>query len=396
MAERDTRRSIRAMDVVLAAGAAAYQVRDLVLSGSGHGPLGPVRGSDVGVWVALSALLLVRRHRPYAVAALAVAADLVSFYPAAEAVALFTIGARTVSRPVRVAVLAASAVLHAAVYLLGSSGGMPRLIPHYALFCAAPLLLGLYVAARGRHDAMLRGRMETMERERVLVEERARSQERRGIAREMHDVVAHGVSHMVFRAGALQMVADSRGAPWAAREADTLQTLGRGVLGELRTVLGLLGGGVTGERVPLPTAADLPALLDRVRADGVPVRLRQAGETDRLEPRYGRTLYRVVQEALTNVARHAPGAGATVDVLVGAESLTVQVTNGPPGHRPGPRDADGPEREGCGRGLLGMRERVELLGGTVRYGPTPAGGFRVRAALDLTHDQPPQPRRTGT
>lgn len=363
---------IRLCDVVLALGAAVYQVRDLLLRSAGDWRLDGARWGDVAVWIALSVLLLLRRRWPLVVAVLAVAADLVSFYPAAEAVAMFTVGTSVRSRRVQGAVLAASGVSHALVYWYGHGSTMAQLFPHYIVFSVTPLLLGLFIA--GRQE-----RLEYMERERVLLDERATAQERRRIGREMHDVVAHGVSHMVFRAGALQMAAENRRAEWAVEEALTLQALGRGVLGELRTALGLLKDTGRGERMPLPTVEDLPALLAHARESGLAVRLHQEGGLASLEPQYGRTVYRVVQEALTNVVKHAPGAATTVDIIRAEHRLTVRVVNLPPGPR-----ADSPTTlPAGGHGLLGMRERVTLLRGTLQAAPTPDGGFRIEALIPL-------------
>lgn len=392
----DVRWRICVWDVALAVGAAVYQVRDLLLRSSGGWRFGETRWIDVAVWAVLSMLLLLRRRWPVGIAALAVAADLVSFYPAAEAVAMFTVGAHTRSRRLQGALLAAAAVLHALTYWLGHEASMSQLVPHYAVFCVTPMLLGLYVAARYRLSDIQRERMEHMERERLLLDERARMQERRSIAREMHDVVAHGVSHMVFRAGALQMAAESRQAQWAAEEAVTLQSLGRGVLGELRTALGLLGGTGPGERVPLPTAADLPVLLRHARESGLEVNLREDGDITALEPQYGRTVYRVIQEALTNVTKHAPGAATAVDVGFGSGSLTVRIVNDPPGTASGARPADGQVLPPGGHGLGGMRERVELLGGTLEFGPTALGGFCVAAIIPLPPGNEPLRRTTDT
>ncbi|AWZ07979.1 MULTISPECIES: histidine kinase [unclassified Streptomyces] len=386
-------------DVALAVGAAVYEVRDVLLRGSGDRRYGEAWWPGIIVWAAMSALLLLRRRWPGPIAAVAIAADLASFYPAAEAVALFTVGAHTLSRRLQAGLLAASALGHTLAFWYDPDVTMPQLAPHYIIFSVTPMLLGLYVAARQRLRVSQEEQIRSMELERVLLEERARAQERREIGREMHDVVAHGVTHMVFRAGALQMAAESRQADWVAEEAVTLQSLGRGVLGELRTALGLVGGGNHGDRAPLPTAAGLPALLERTREGGVAVTLRQNHDLDSLEPVYGRTLYRIVQEALTNVSKHACGARAQVDVAYGPQSLTVRILNGPPSQPQGTaRPADGSLPEG-GQGLLGMRERVTLLGGTLTTGPTGDGGFRVEAIIPLTPRHQParaRPPRPGT
>ncbi|MER7501030.1 histidine kinase [Nonomuraea pusilla] len=295
-----------------------------------------------------------------------------------------------------------------AAYLLaalvgGWRGGlhavMSGLLGNGALLALAvfvlPLALGLWVRARREVREAAGERAAQMEREQVMRAERARAAERARIAREMHDVVAHRVSLIVLHAGALELrAADEETAGAAA----LIGEIGREALAELRGVLGVLRepGGTPTLRPP-PTLDDLDALLDRSRALGVEVSRRDEGEPRAVGRAAGRTAYRVVQEALTNVHKHAGGAGADVLVRYLPDELRVEVRNQPPqaGRREtAPAEArpldDGGgvvgarERAGLpggGWGLVGLRERVELLGGTLRASRQDGGGFLVSARI---------------
>ena len=201
--------------------------------------------------------------------------------------------------------------------------------------------------------------------------EHARQSERDRIAREMHDVVAHRVSLIVLHAGALELAAkDER----TRTTADLIRTTGRDALAELRQVLGVLRG--PAHTAPLPTLADVESLVEQTRNSGVPVQLRIEGDPTPLPSTVDRTAYRVVQEGLTNVVKHAGGPDTEVLVRRGQHELTVVVQNGPPRrhteHLPG-----------SGLGLIGLRERVELLHGSFEAASRPDGGFAIRVQLPL-------------
>ncbi|QKV92897.1 sensor histidine kinase [Streptomyces sp. NA02950] len=294
---------------------------------------------------------------------------------------------------------------------------------------APPVLLGLYVRARRRLVESLRERADGLERELSLLADRAeeraewaRNEERTRIAREMHDVVAHRVSLMVVHAAALQAVA-LKDPEKASKNAALVGDMGRQALTELRQMLGVLrsedgqrsGAAVPApappkepRRVPLaavglaasaaaqaaeaavreaeplggPSLAELAALVGQSRAAGMTVELSVEGEERRYASRVEQTAYRVVQEALTNVHKHAPGASARVRVAHRAAEIAVLVENGP--CEGGTADAGLPSG---GNGLVGMRERVSTLGGGFVSGPTETGGFRVSAVIpDRTAD----------
>ncbi len=200
----------------------------------------------------------------------------------------------------------------------------------------------------------------------------ARETERTRIAREMHDVVAHRVSLMVLHAGALEIGArDER----TVLTAGLIRTAGRQALTELRQVLGVLRG--PAEREPLPSIADIPQLVARTRAAGLPVTLDIGFQAPQGTSAVQRTAFRVVQEALTNVVKHAPGASTVVSLACTGKCLVIEVRNEPP---PSPQAEAMPS---SGLGLIGISERVKVLDGRFHAGATPQGGFLVRAEIPL-------------
>jgi signal transduction histidine kinase len=271
---------------------------------------------------------------------------------------LAVVGAR--HRPPVLAAVYGSAVAAGTLPLLVAPGRGDRvdLIPMAVL--AAVALAGGWLV-RGRADA----RRSLVEQVRVTEGERAGRellQERARLARELHDVIAHGLSVVTVRAdSAPHRVADV--SPAAAAEFTAIAEAARGSLAELRQVLGVLRDpDADPETLPLPGLADLP---DLVGDPGLEV---PAG----VPPAVQLTAYRVVQEALSNARRHAPGARSAVSVAAGDRALRVSVINAAGGPSTGP---------GSGYGLAGMRERVALLGGTLRAGPRPDGGWQVEAVL---------------
>ena len=207
------------------------------------------------------------------------------------------------------------------------------------------------------------------EAQRIVAEERAR------IARELHDVVAHRVSLMTVQAGAAKTVAAAD--PEAAiRAMAAVETAGRQALDELRHLLGVLRPAAAEDAMaPQPGLGDLPQLIAQTRAAGLDVTLSRDGVPEGLPARVELSAYRMVQESLTNVLKHAgPGARAVVALTIDHDRLVVEVTDAGIGTTSLP---------GTGHGLIGMRERALLLGGDLDVGPLPAGGFRVRARLPL-------------
>ncbi|MEU1402101.1 histidine kinase [Streptomyces sp. NPDC005728] len=279
---------------------------------------------------------------------------------------------------------------------------------------APPVLLGLYVGARRRLMESLRERADSLERELQLLAERAeeraewaRNEERTRIAREMHDVVAHRVSLMVVHAAALQAVA-RKDPEKAVKNAALVGDMGRQALTELREMLGVLrsGDGLERRAVSVPLAAvkvaaaeaaskaaaeeaavdgpclsELEELVGQSAAAGMVVALSVEGEVRSYAGEVEQTAYRVVQEALTNVHKHAAGAKTHVRLAHRGVEIAMQVENEPP---PEPGSASAARLPSGGNGLLGMRERVLALGGVFVSGPTDAGGFRVSAVIPAT------------
>jgi signal transduction histidine kinase len=238
----------------------------------------------------------------------------------------------------------------------------------------APVALGLLMQARRELSARVAELTSSRDREQRLVTESALAKERAQLAREMHDVVSHQVSLIAVQAGALQVTATDAPVRESAR---TIRQLSVKTLEELRHMVDVLraAGGRTGDLAPQPRLADIPRLIENsgVRARTIiDPQLSGLPWPDTVE----RAAYRTVQEALTNVRKHA--AGATVDVRLGAVNgaLEVEIINGPP------PSVNGNERlPGGGHGLLGLRERAELLGGSLRAGPTGEHGFAVKGVF---------------
>ncbi|WP_158894410.1 sensor histidine kinase [Amycolatopsis anabasis] len=228
----------------------------------------------------------------------------------------------------------------------------------------APAVLGLYAAAR----------VERLERDQELRAVEARRTERLRLAAEIHDVVSHRVSVMVLQAGALQLTTGDEPTRQAAEE---LRATGRRALEELRDLVGLLntaGSAATGSLAPLP---DLSELLAAAESIGIAVDLHETGEPLPLPAVVGRTAYRAVQEALTNVGKHAPGARVRLEVHHLPTAIRVRVRNTAPA-RAGDTALTA---AGGGTGLLGLQRRIELVDGTLVAEPCADGGFLVDATL---------------
>ncbi|HET8777819.1 MAG TPA: sensor histidine kinase [Candidatus Limnocylindria bacterium] len=236
--------------------------------------------------------------------------------------------------------------------------------------------VGIGMAQRRQADAaaQLAAAAEMARRRQAEVTAAAVADERARIARELHDVVAHNVGLVVLQAGGARSVLSSDRE--RAREAlERIESTGRQALAEMRQLVGILRHEDGAARAPLPRLDDLAPLVDELRSTGMRVEMAREGDAPGLPLGVQVAAYRIVQEALTNVRKHAPDATAKVVVSERADVVTLAVTNdgaGPASHSA----ADEP-----GHGLVGMRERVRLYGGTFEAGPTPDGGFRVMATL---------------
>ncbi|RBM08965.1 sensor histidine kinase [Streptomyces sp. PT12] len=367
--------------------------------------------------------LIVRRRWPLAVILLSIGLLPANMGAMLALVGLYTLASTEAPRRI-IGTLAAmqgvGSVIVVALLMESDEGLKQQALPAWftplvsVLFGVAsvvpPVLLGMYVRARRRLVESLRDRAHGLERELALLAERAeeraewaRGEERRRIAREMHDVVAHRVSLMVVHAAALQAVT-AKDPEKAAKNAALIGDMGRQALTELRTMLGVLraheknsrqdapsrlaeiaasaraqapapGAEHAGAQERGPSLTQLAALVDQSRAAGMTVDLSVEGEPRGYAEQVESTAYRVVQEALTNVHKHAAGASAEVRLAHRDGEVAVLVQNAPPSGGGGARLPSG------GNGLIGMKERVTALGGGFVSGPTDAGGFRVSAVI---------------
>jgi signal transduction histidine kinase len=243
------------------------------------------------------------------------------------------------------------------------------------IFGVMAWLAGRVVRSRAALTAELHEAAVRADEQREAEAERAVAEERRRIAREMHDVVAHSVSMMVIHAGGARRIVQ-RDPARAAGAAELIERTGRDALREMRHLLGVLHAGEDlGELAPQPTLHGLDGLVERSRVAGLPVALRIEGERRELPSGLDLAAYRVVQEALTNALKHG---GGSAEVLVRFEPGELRLEIADEGTH-----ALGPRIDGTGHGLLGMRERVRVFGGELHTGPRARGGFEVIARLPL-------------
>jgi signal transduction histidine kinase len=333
--------------------------------------------------------MFLRRSRP--AAALLIAVAVWAVIPSGEAlqlpvmVALYTIATQTEWRVAAAAAAGAAAVAVIADAAWGSGnmndhGGLLGQAVGNTASCAAAAALGLYVGARRRVIDGLRERAERLDREKELLAERAVAEERTRIAQELHDIVAHNVTLMVVEAQALgTTVHDDR----VARSTDAIADLGRQAMSEMHTTLKLLrGDGETPELAPQPGLDQLERLLEQLRRAGHEVELAIEGQPHPLPRSVELSAYRIIQEALTNVVKHA--AGARTEVRLAYTSDTLELTIVDRGDTARPAAAKEPSN---GHGLIGMRERVALFGGTLTTNILP-NGFRITATLPYAPDGP--------
>jgi len=260
---------------------------------------------------------------------------------------------------------------------------LPTAIGINLVIFVVTFMLGRTVRARREAAAALGERAAVAEAGRQAHAEQAVAEERRRIARELHDVVAHHVSVIgVMATGAKRVLKID---PESAEQAlGTIEQTSRTTLRELRRLLFLLRveSDADTQLSPQPGLEGIRTLIDQVREAGLPATLRVDGEELDLEPGVALTAYRIVQEALTNTLKHAGQATAEVRLTFGPQLLTIEVFD----TGAGPKGSDS-----AGHGLLGMRERVAVYGGTLRTGPRPGGGFRVYAKIPVeTQDQQDQ------
>jgi signal transduction histidine kinase len=349
-----------------------------------------VRSTALGVLFAVAGSVPVAWRRRFPLAVLAVTELVVlvelalGFDRVGEAggvgpgviVALYTV-ATSCPWPVSAWAAAVVVVLNTAVLLalrLFAEGAQTQDPVPALLLLGGSWLVGDNVRTRRAYTAELEERAARLEREREEKAVRAVAEERARISRELHDVVAHHVSVIAVQAGAAAEEATTD----PAREAlGHIQHTSRQVLAELRSMLEVLSSDEAGPGLaPQPSLGEVDQLVDQSRTAGLPVELVIAGKRRELPAIVDLAAYRIVQEALTNIRTHAGPAHARVELRYTDDALALEVTDD--GHAAG-QAGNG----GGGRGLVGMRERVALVGGRLEAGPRPGGGFRVAAVLPL-------------
>jgi signal transduction histidine kinase len=376
------RRSARdwVIDLVMFAMAVGISAAVLAETWDNHSTVEAVIDIVVGVVCCLS--LWVRRAHPTGVGVFTGVCSIFSAFAAGPAVfALFNAAVRTSARTVTA--LVGLALVSTAVFPLIYPGGDSYLtqIVLGLLITAVIVGWGLFVRAQREVVHALRQRAEQLEAEQRLKVEQAREAERLRIAREMHDVLAHRVSLLTLHAGALEFRPDAPPEE-VAEAAGVIRATAHAALEELRDIIGVLREGPSegAPEPPQPTLAQLPALIDESRAAGMDVRARL--DAPEVGDALGRTVYRIVQEGLTNARKHAPGAAVDVTVEARDDQLVVEVLSRRPVAVVARAAAD--RLPGAGTGLVGLAERVALAGGALEHGPDVAGDFVLRATLPWT------------
>ncbi|HEY0492706.1 MAG TPA: histidine kinase [Candidatus Dormibacteraeota bacterium] len=368
------RLQIRWIDIALAIGLTV----GAVIEGSGDSSL----AFSPAVWLCTVPMLL-RRRWPISVLLLtflgfSLARNAANFSALiAGTVAVVSVGLYGRNQILNWLVVLGGAGLIALEFGHGSTSTLP--IPAAALpfaLLGAAYLAGREVATRQRQLNVERDRAAQREREQEAAVKAAAEAERRHIARELHDVVAHSVSVMVVQAGAARKVMDEK--PDAARESLlAVEASGHEAMAELRRLLGVLaenGNNGSAPLAPQPGLAGLDTLVSRLNEAGLPVELRRLGIPVALPPGVDVAAYRIVQEALTNALKYAGGARTEVLVHYLDGALDLEVID--EGTIATPAD-------GIGRGLVGMRERVALFGGTIEAGKRAGAGYAVKAHLPI-------------
>ncbi|WP_375479693.1 sensor histidine kinase [uncultured Jatrophihabitans sp.] len=347
-------------------------------------------------WVVLLVLVawspaLLRTRWPLPVLVVAAIADTVhvvvaghahhpaSIFPAVTMLALYTVGTRYPARAAWTAATVTAIVLLTAGLLSYSHVGLNLLYLNWVLVATA---LGRLIQERRERIAAAEARAKAAEHSRQIEADRQVTAERVRIAHELHDVLAHHITLVNAQAGVAQYLLDTD--PVAAKAAlSGIAANSLAALEELRATLGLLraeGDPLTSDpRAPLPTVAQLDRLVDGVTAAGVRLTVSVVGQARPLSGSADLGLYRIVQEALTNATRHAPGSDIRLEIRWTTDSVDVEVINTETtGHLVGSRN------KGTGHGLIGIRERATAAGGSAVFGPTQQGGYRVAATLPVS------------
>jgi signal transduction histidine kinase len=323
-----------------------------------------------------------RRSHPLAVGVVVVTAEVVALFIGVggaaflgSVVAVYSIGAHT-NGVMRTRVVSAIAVMVGMLFVAGWIDGLSLLDEFIStgVLLITAFVLGDNLRRRRDHVADLAERAERAEREQGLLAEQRVAAERTRIARDLHDVVAHSVSVMVIQAAAARRSL-AEAPELSATALETIESTGRQTMNELRSILGVLRTDAEPAGTPpapQPTLANLEHLAD---ADDLPVRLTIDGDVTSLPDSVSATGFRLIQEALTNIRRHAGTVDEVTIRLDVGDTVTIEVAD----DGRGAGSLPGPD----GFGIIGMRERVTAVGGTVSAGPRAGGGWRVRASLPI-------------
>ncbi|HVH51778.1 MAG TPA: histidine kinase [Gaiellaceae bacterium] len=360
------RRHPKLVDALVVLGLAAAYVGGAVHGRDWHG--------NVPLALVLVAPLIFRRRFPVEVLAAVTAATAVSVFafagapPIPEALAVYTVAVQLSRRTSLLASGAAALLLAICAVAADENGSLVGIV----LMLGAAWVVGDNLGTRRAYTRALEERAERLEREQEAERARAVAEEQARIARELHDVLAHNVSVMVVQAAAANDVFESR--PERAREAlEAIEATGRSALGELRRLLGAIRSD-DASYAPQPGLDRIDELVAQVRAAGLEVAVSVEGIPQPVPAGVDLSAYRVVQEALTNTLKHAHATRADVALRYRIGELGVEVRDN------GTAEANG---DGGGHGLLGMRERVAIFGGSLDAGPVASGGFEVVARFPL-------------
>jgi signal transduction histidine kinase len=378
----------RVLDVAPTAALIAIGAAQMLADYGGSGFRGP-RTANAVFLVAVSLPLLVRRRHPVIALAAVLTAQAVwigayyhgshqpPFEPfAAGIVSCFALGFHAGRRGLRVGLAIFALLVLASALVLAAGGSAVENALSVLIWWAAAIGLGRALRERQVLVELLRERSARLERERERDMTEAALEERARIARELHDVIAHAVSLMVVQASAERRLLG----PGQRRTAETLETIetsGREALGELRRLLGVLRARGQERLAPQPGLEALPELVDEGRRGGHEIRVKVDGDPVRLPAGLDLAAYRIVQEGLTNARKHAPGAAVDINLFWRSAELDIEIIDDGAGRRARVNGT------ATGHGLIGMRERVALYGGSVRAEPTGAGGFCVHARLPI-------------
>ncbi|MFG1647827.1 sensor histidine kinase [Amycolatopsis sp. NPDC049252] len=362
----DGRVVLLALDVAVAAAV-------IVVSLAGGDPRDPHPALYLPAVILSALVLLARRRWPFPVLLVAVGCLFAGVTLLPMTIALYSVAARHGVSVLTGLAMVGTVLGGRVLRVVTEPANLLAAVVALGMFSVGPVLAGLWMHQRARLLAVLRERADEAERTRTLLADQAVFAERRRIAREMHDVVAHRVTAVALQAGALSLRAPDEQTEQAA---ETIRAVSATALEELRGILQVLRDDAPDAAGPgAGLLASLEDLVEEVTATGARVELKLPDPLPAVPDQVGRAAYRVVQESLTNAGKHAPHAAVDVRLATDGGRLAVEVTN-----RLTPRHTGVP---GSGYGLVGMRERVELAGGELRTGPTGDGRFRVLAAFPV-------------